>query len=71
MVGEFSAVRNGHGPADAYATVTTIEDLPSQTLASLRVDPTRNNQQRRIRFVANYEVGRVAIEGLRGPAGAG
>jgi hypothetical protein len=47
-----------------------IVDLPQARAAHLRVDPPRNNQIRRVRFASDYEIGRVAIEGLRGPSGA-
>jgi hypothetical protein len=47
-----------------------IDVLPTNHWAALRVDPPRNNQNRRIRFAADYEIGRVAIEGLRAPSGA-
>jgi PD-(D/E)XK endonuclease len=47
-----------------------IADVPGRRMASLRVDPPRNNQLNRVRFAADYEIGRVAIEGLRGPSGA-
>jgi hypothetical protein len=46
-----------------------ILDLP-QAHASLRVEHPRNNQLHRVRFASDYEIGRVAIEGLRGPSGA-
>ncbi len=39
-------------------------------LGALRVDPPRNNQLQRIRLAADYEIGRVAIEGLRASSGA-
>ena len=36
-----------------------IADSPNRGTASLRVDPPRNNQFRRIRFAANYEIERL------------
>jgi len=33
-----------------------------ETSGSLRVDPTRNNQRKYIRFAADYEIGRVQLE---------
>src|SRR5205085_1552655 len=42
-----------------------IADLSPQWQGALRIDPPRNNQRRRVRFAAGYEVGRVTIEGLR------
>lgn len=69
--------RTYHGEIDLFAAVLTagvclvpISHLPVRTAASLRVDPTRNNQLDRIRFAADDEVGRVAIEGLRVSSGA-
>jgi hypothetical protein len=47
-----------------------IEDLAVQHRASLRVVPTRNNQTYKTRPATDYEIGRVAIEGPRGPSGA-
>ena len=41
-----------------------------KSAAYLRVDPPRNNQLKRVRFATDYEVGRVAIEGLRASSGA-
>jgi hypothetical protein len=68
-----------HGEIDAfgiYCPETTgvylvpIEAVPTTSAAHLRVDPPKNNQFDRIRFAANYEVGRIAIEGLRVSSGA-
>ncbi len=47
-----------------------IADIKAESLASLRVDPPHNNQRDRIRFAADYEIGRVAIGGLRASSGA-
>jgi len=47
-----------------------IEDVPTKSAAYLRVDPPRNNQRERVRFAADYEIGRVAIGGLRASSGA-
>jgi hypothetical protein len=47
-----------------------ITHLPVQHRGALRVDPPKNNQFDRIRLAADYEVGRVSIEGLRGSSGA-
>jgi hypothetical protein len=46
-----------------------IEDLPVKA-GSLRIDPPRNNQWKRVRFAADYEIARVSIAGLRAPSGA-
>jgi hypothetical protein len=42
-----------------------IAEVPSRTQGALRVDPARNGQRRRIRFAADYQVGRVRIESPR------
>jgi hypothetical protein len=47
-----------------------IGQLPLKREGALRVDPPRNNQFQRIRLAADYEIGRVAIEGLRASSGA-
>jgi hypothetical protein len=36
-----------------------IEDVPTRSYAKLRVEPPRNNQRRRIRFAADYEIAKV------------
>jgi PD-(D/E)XK endonuclease len=46
------------------------DDVDASTRAALRIDPPRNNQRERIRFAADYEIGRVAIGGLRASSGA-
>jgi len=38
-----------------------MEDLAIHTLGSLRVEPPANNQRRRIRYAARYEIGRVQV----------
>jgi hypothetical protein len=71
--------RNYTGQIDCFAVycpettgvyLVPVDDLPSSTSAALRVDPPRNNQWRRVRFAAEYEVARVSTEGLRAPSGA-
>ena len=42
-----------------------IAAAPLRTQAHLRIEPTRNSQRRRIRFAADYEVGRIRIEPAR------
>ena len=54
----------------ASVYLVPIEDVPTKSAAYLRVDPPRNNQYNRIRFAADYEIGRVAIGGLRASSGA-
>ena len=68
-----------HGEVDHFAVycpdanaayLVPIHDLPLRRQAALRVDPPRNNQRERIRYAADYEIGRVARGGLRGSSGA-
>jgi hypothetical protein len=59
-----------HCPETTGLYLVPIDDLPTKTAAYLRVVPPVNNQHRKVRFAADYEIGRVAIEGLRGPSGA-
>ena len=47
-----------------------IEDVPLKDAARLRVEPPRNNQSLRVRWARDYEIGTVAIGGLRAPSGA-
>jgi hypothetical protein len=70
--------RNYVGDVDMFAVycratggvyLVPIEEVPSRQ-CSLRVDPTKNNQHRKIRPAADYEIGRVSIAGLRAPSGA-
>jgi hypothetical protein len=57
-------------PETGNVYLVPIDDLQPLTQASLRVEPTRNRQADRIRWAAEYALGRVTIEGLRGPSGA-
>jgi hypothetical protein len=68
-----------HGEIDLFAIycpetsgvyLVPIAHLPLVRQGRLRVDPPKNNQLDRIRFAADYEVGRVPIEGLRASSGA-
>ena len=47
-----------------------IADLPVDSGASLRVDPPRNNQRKRVRLAVDYQFARVTTEGLRASSGA-
>jgi PD-(D/E)XK endonuclease len=47
-----------------------IADVPTRNSAALRVDPPRNNQLQKVRWARDYEIGTVAIGGLRAPSGA-
>jgi len=68
-----------HGQVDFFAVycpetagvyLIPISHLDVDSAASLRVAPCRNNQSKRVRFAADYEIGRIAIEELRGSSGA-
>jgi hypothetical protein len=74
-----TSTKHYHGQVDFFAVycrettgvyLVPITDLEMDTHASLRVQPTLNNQRKGVRFAADYEIVRVAIEGLRGPSGA-
>jgi PD-(D/E)XK nuclease superfamily protein len=54
----------------AAVYLVPIDDLPVIREGSLRVSASRNNQREGIRFAADYEIGRVAIGGLRASSGA-
>jgi PD-(D/E)XK endonuclease len=71
--------RTYHGEIDAFAVycpdtagvyLIPIAHLPVEREGRLRMDPPKNNQFDRVRFAADYEVGRIAIEGLRVSSGA-
>jgi hypothetical protein len=71
--------RSYQGEVDAFAVycrgtervyLIPIEDIPNTTGVWLRVEPTKNNQREGVRWAADYEIGRVAIGGLRAPSGA-
>jgi PD-(D/E)XK endonuclease len=47
-----------------------IDDLPVKRLATLRITQPKNNQAQRVRWARDYEIGTVAIGGLRVPSGA-
>ena len=66
------------GEVDAFAVychetsgvyLVPIAEVPSHQ-CRLRVDAPRNNQWKRIRFAADYEIGRIAIGEPRAPSGA-
>jgi hypothetical protein len=42
-----------------------IEDVSLRRQATLRVEPARNHQRRRIRLAADYELGRISIRPRR------
>ena len=47
-------------PENGAVYLIPILELPSRHMASLRVDAAKNNQERRIRLAAAYEVATVA-----------
>jgi hypothetical protein len=73
-----TARRDYRGQVDYFAVycpettgvyLIPVDEAP-RTGAHLRIDPTRNNQRRGVRFAADYEIARVTTEGLRAPSGA-
>jgi hypothetical protein len=74
-----TARRNYEGEVDYFAVycpettgvyMVPINDVPLKASAHLRIDPPRNNQSKRIRFAADYQIARVTTEGLRASSGA-
>jgi hypothetical protein len=72
--------RDYHGEVDAFGVycretnaiyLVPINEVGSHQ-ASLRVDPPRNAQRKKIRMAAHYEIGRIPTPtaGLRGPSDA-
>jgi hypothetical protein len=66
--------RDYHGEVDYFAVhcpetsgvyLIPISDLPVKSWAALRVEPARNNQARRIRKAADYEICRVAVRATK------
>ena len=51
-------------PPDESIYVLPVSELTCQVV-SLRLEPTRNNQQLGIRFAAEYEIDRWSIDSLR------
>jgi hypothetical protein len=49
-------------PETSGIYLVPIEDVPTKSVAALRVMPPLNGQAERIRFAAKYEIGSVAIE---------
>jgi hypothetical protein len=47
-----------------------IGALETDSYATLRVSAPRNNQLQKVRWARDYEIGTVAIGGLRAPSGA-
>jgi len=66
--------RSYHGEIEAFAVyccetqavyVVPIGDVDNTTECWLRVDPPLNNQAVKVRWAADYEIGRISIGGLR------
>jgi hypothetical protein len=57
-------------PDNGGVYLIPISDLAVRSHGSLRVDTPRNNQCERVRWARDYEIGTVAIGGLRAPSGA-
>jgi 2-polyprenyl-6-methoxyphenol hydroxylase-like FAD-dependent oxidoreductase len=57
-------------PETAGVYLIPIDDISTRSTAYLRHDPPKNAQRAKVRFAADYEIGRVAIGGLRAPSGA-
>ena len=49
-------------PETRAVYLVPIEDLETRVMAILRVTPSRNNQRRRVRQAAQYEIARVGVE---------
>lgn len=49
-------------PETSSVYLIPIDEAPLRKSGSLRVDPSRNNQRKHIRFAADYEIGRVQLE---------
>jgi PD-(D/E)XK endonuclease len=57
-------------PETAGVYMIPIDDVPLKATAYLRIETPRNNQRKRIRFAADYEIAKVTTEGLRASSGA-
>jgi hypothetical protein len=71
--------RDYHGEVDFFAVfcpetngvyLVPIADLPGTRSGSLRIDPPRNNQRKRVRLAADFQIAKVTTEGLRASSGA-
>ena len=49
-------------PETAGVYLVPVNDVPSRSIARLRVVPARNGQEKRIRHAADYEIARVAVK---------
>jgi hypothetical protein len=60
-----------HCPTTGGVYLIRIADVPTTSIAALRIEPTRNGQRKRIRLAANYEIYNISFSaGLRATAGA-
>ena len=60
-----------HCPETGGVYLIPICDVSARSQGALRVEPTRNGQMKRLRWAANYEIGKVALSAaLRATAGA-
>jgi hypothetical protein len=64
------------GQIDAFAVycrstrgvyLVPIDDVPNRRTGALRVNPPRNNQRRKVRLAADYEIATVAVRPTKGP----
>ena len=71
--------RTYDGEIDAFAVycpetcgvyLVPFDDITVTRFCYLRVEPSKNNQVQRVRWARDYEIGSVAIGGLRAPSGA-
>jgi hypothetical protein len=69
------ARRSYHGQIDSFAVfcpetggvyLIPVEKLPARSLAHLRVDPPLNNQRKRVRYAADFEIGELPWNRLGG-----
>jgi PD-(D/E)XK endonuclease len=72
-----TARRSYEGQIDLFAVhcqqngrvyVIPIDDIQARVMVTLRVDPPRNGQRRKIRFAADYELAAVAVSATARPA---
>ena len=64
------AVRFGICRTYAHHPNPKMKDVTTTRACWQRVDPPKNNQNDRVRWARDYEIGTVAIGGLRAPSGA-
>jgi hypothetical protein len=57
-----------HCPETCGVYLIPIADAPLRKTAYLRVEPSRNNQRRRIRLASDYQIGVVSVAATKAPA---